>query len=142
MEGSASPLASASAPLASMASTVTKVNAISPVEMEENVWVRINASAPKATKETSVQNRNATKSNAHACSVAAVCEPGCGLYGTCAEPNKCHCKEGWHGRHCNKRYGAGGLSALRPASTKHRQYTPSPKKADERHAPPESNYIW
>ncbi|XP_042728890.1 wnt inhibitory factor 1 [Tympanuchus pallidicinctus] len=71
-----------------------------------------------------------------------VCEPGCGLYGTCAEPNKCHCKEGWHGRHCNKRYGASGLSAPRPAGSKHRQYTPSPKKAEERHAPPESNYIW
>uniref|UniRef100_A0A8V0YE64 Wnt inhibitory factor 1 n=1 Tax=Gallus gallus TaxID=9031 RepID=A0A8V0YE64_CHICK len=71
-----------------------------------------------------------------------VCEPGCGLYGTCAEPNKCHCKEGWHGRHCNKRYGASSPSALRPAGTKHRQYTPSPKKAEERHAPPESNYIW
>uniref|UniRef100_U3IZU1 Wnt inhibitory factor 1 n=1 Tax=Anas platyrhynchos platyrhynchos TaxID=8840 RepID=U3IZU1_ANAPP len=71
-----------------------------------------------------------------------VCEPGCGLYGTCTEPNKCQCKEGWHGRHCNKRYGASGLSALRPAGTKHRQHTPSPKKAEERHAPPESNYIW
>lgn len=34
--------------------------------------------------------------------LTAVCEPGCGLYGTCAEPNKCQCKEGWHGRHCNK----------------------------------------
>lgn len=32
----------------------------------------------------------------------AVCEPSCGLYGTCVEPNKCQCKEGWHGRHCNK----------------------------------------
>lgn len=39
-------------------------------------------------------------------------------------------------------YGASGLSALRPAGTKHRQHTPSPKKAEERHAPPESNYIW
>ncbi|KAK4831842.1 hypothetical protein QYF61_019600 [Mycteria americana] len=71
-----------------------------------------------------------------------VCEPGCGLYGTCAEPNRCQCKEGWHGRHCNKRYGASGLSALRPAGSKHRQHTPSPKRAEERHVPPESNYIW
>ncbi|XP_026723779.1 wnt inhibitory factor 1 [Athene cunicularia] len=71
-----------------------------------------------------------------------VCEPGCGPYGTCAEPNKCQCKEGWHGRHCNKRYGASGLSALRPAGSKHRQHTPSPKRAEERHVPPESNYIW
>lgn len=37
------------------------------------------------------------------CSLSsAVCEPSCGLYGTCVEPNKCQCKEGWHGRHCNK----------------------------------------
>ncbi|XP_061323844.1 wnt inhibitory factor 1 isoform X2 [Pezoporus flaviventris] len=71
-----------------------------------------------------------------------VCEPSCGLYGTCVEPNKCQCKEGWHGRHCNKRYGASGLSALRPAGSKHRQHTPSPKRAEERHVPPESNYIW
>ncbi|NWU12265.1 WIF1 factor, partial [Cephalopterus ornatus] len=71
-----------------------------------------------------------------------VCEPGCGLYGTCVEPNKCQCKEGWHGRHCNKRYGGSGLSALRPAGSKHRQHTPSPKRAEERHVPPESNYIW
>ncbi|XP_071406074.1 wnt inhibitory factor 1 isoform X2 [Pithys albifrons albifrons] len=71
-----------------------------------------------------------------------VCEPGCGLYGTCVEPNKCQCKEGWHGRHCNKRYGASSLSALRPAGSKHRQHTPSPKRAEERHVPPESNYIW
>ncbi|XP_032545282.1 wnt inhibitory factor 1 isoform X2 [Chiroxiphia lanceolata] len=71
-----------------------------------------------------------------------VCEPGCGLYGTCVEPNKCQCKEGWHGRHCNKRYGGSGLSALRPAGSKHRQHMPSPKRAEETHVPPESNYIW
>ncbi|XP_067420053.1 wnt inhibitory factor 1 isoform X3 [Emydura macquarii macquarii] len=71
-----------------------------------------------------------------------VCEPDCGSYGTCVEPNKCQCKEGWHGRHCNKRYGASIMSALRPTGPKHRQHTPSPKKAEERHVPPESNYIW
>ena len=36
------------------------------------------------------------------CVCAAVCEPSCGAHGTCAEPNRCQCKEGWHGRHCNK----------------------------------------
>lgn len=39
---------------------VKLVNAISPVEMEVNVPVRINASAPKATKETSVQSLSAS----------------------------------------------------------------------------------
>lgn len=39
-------------------------------------------------------------------------------------------------------YGASGLSALRPAGSKHRQHTPSPKRAEEKHVPPESNYIW
>lgn len=36
------------------------------------------------------------------CLIAAVCEPGCGSYGICIEPNTCQCREGWHGRHCNK----------------------------------------
>lgn len=39
-------------------------------------------------------------------------------------------------------YGAGGVSAPRPAGSKHRQHTPSPKRAEEKHVPPESNYIW
>lgn len=34
--------------------------------------------------------------------ILAVCEPDCGEYGICYEPNKCLCQEGWHGRHCNK----------------------------------------
>lgn len=71
-----------------------------------------------------------------------VCEPGCGAHGTCHEPNKCQCQEGWHGRHCNKRYGASLMHALRPAGGRLRQHTPSPKKAEERQDPPESNYIW
>nr|KAF6498567.1 WNT inhibitory factor 1 [Rousettus aegyptiacus] len=71
-----------------------------------------------------------------------VCEPGCGAHGTCHEPNKCQCQEGWHGRHCNKRYGASLMHALRPAGSRLRQHTPSPKKAEERQDPPESNYIW
>ncbi|MEE6480454.1 hypothetical protein FKM82_012575 [Ascaphus truei] len=71
-----------------------------------------------------------------------VCEPTCGSHGTCIEPNKCQCKEGWHGRYCNKRYGANLMNALRPAGTKNRQHTPSPKRTEDRHVPPESNYIW
>ncbi|XP_068936984.1 wnt inhibitory factor 1 isoform X3 [Petaurus breviceps papuanus] len=71
-----------------------------------------------------------------------VCEPGCGAHGTCQEPNKCQCREGWHGRHCNKRYGASLMHALKPPVTKHRQHTPLLKKAEEKHVPPESNYIW
>ncbi|OXB67462.1 hypothetical protein ASZ78_006793 [Callipepla squamata] len=70
------------------------------------------------------------------------CHQPCRNGGKCMGKNKCKCSKGYQGDLCSKRYGAGGLSALRPASTKHRQYTPSPKKADERHAPPESNYIW
>ncbi|KAF6340786.1 WNT inhibitory factor 1 [Rhinolophus ferrumequinum] len=78
----------------------------------------------------------------------SVCEPGCGTHGTCHEPNKCRCQEGWHGRHCNKTvnnfagYGASLMHALRPAGARLRQHTPSPKKAEERQDPPESNYIW
>lgn len=45
---------------------------------------------------------NIRRSGVCAHCVTAVCEPGCGPYGTCTEPNKCQCKEGWHGRHCNK----------------------------------------
>lgn len=33
---------------------------------------------------------------------AAVCEPSCGAHGTCVEPNRCQCRDGWNGRHCNK----------------------------------------
>ncbi|XP_073411549.1 wnt inhibitory factor 1 isoform X2 [Dendrobates tinctorius] len=71
-----------------------------------------------------------------------VCEPSCGSHGTCIEPNKCQCKEGWNGRYCNKRYGANVMNAMRPTGTKNRQHTPSPKRTEDRHVPPESNYIW
>ncbi|KAE8615459.1 hypothetical protein XENTR_v10008528 [Xenopus tropicalis] len=71
-----------------------------------------------------------------------VCEPSCGSHGTCIEPNKCQCKEGWNGRYCNKRYGANAMNALRPTGSRNRQHTPSPKRTEDRQAPPESNYIW
>uniref|UniRef100_A0A8D0H7G0 Wnt inhibitory factor 1 n=1 Tax=Sphenodon punctatus TaxID=8508 RepID=A0A8D0H7G0_SPHPU len=76
------------------------------------------------------------------------CHQLCRNGGKCTGKNKCKCSKGyqgdlcWHGRHCNKRYGASLMNALRPTGTKHRQHTPSPKKAEERHIPPESNYIW
>uniref|UniRef100_A0A8C3BMN3 Wnt inhibitory factor 1 n=1 Tax=Cairina moschata TaxID=8855 RepID=A0A8C3BMN3_CAIMO len=70
------------------------------------------------------------------------CHQPCRNGGKCTGKNKCKCSKGYQGDLCSKRYGASGLSALRPAGTKHRQHTPSPKKAEERHAPPESNYIW
>lgn len=59
MEGSASPLASASAPLASTASTVTKQTVQQPVSMEERVSIWENAFVLRDSKETNVNSVNA-----------------------------------------------------------------------------------
>ncbi|XP_069485851.1 wnt inhibitory factor 1 isoform X2 [Ambystoma mexicanum] len=70
------------------------------------------------------------------------CHQSCRNGGKCIGKNKCKCAKGFQGDLCSKRYGAGLINGLRPTVTKHRQQTPPPKKAEERHDPPESNYIW
>ncbi|XP_067325189.1 wnt inhibitory factor 1 isoform X2 [Anolis sagrei] len=71
------------------------------------------------------------------------CHQPCRNGGKCSGKNKCKCSKGYQGDLCSKRYGANLVNALRPSGTKHRQqHTPSPKKAEERQEPAESNYIW
>ncbi|KAJ6651452.1 hypothetical protein lerEdw1_021025 [Lerista edwardsae] len=70
------------------------------------------------------------------------CHQPCRNGGKCTGKNKCKCAKGYQGDLCSKRYGANPMNALRPTGTKHKQHTPSPKRAEERQTPPESNYIW
>ncbi|KAG8439631.1 hypothetical protein GDO86_005710 [Hymenochirus boettgeri] len=70
------------------------------------------------------------------------CQQPCRNGGKCSGKNKCKCSKGYQGDLCSKRYGANIMNALRPTGTRNRQNTPSPKRTEDRHAPPDSNYIW